>query len=208
MNSATQTQSRPVRTQSRRATSTWPILMAAASVGLIFLGVGFQDLGSHDRLLLINRYLARLSFLFFIPIYAAAPLAIWRPGAATRGLIRIRRSLGLGYALVMATHLGAILAYQQTTGSEPLDLPTLLGGGLGFAFIAALALTSNDLSIRKMGGRAWKRLHRTALHWLWVIYALTYSGRVSEDGFEYLPALVTVFLLLGLRLSVRFQRAA
>jgi sulfoxide reductase heme-binding subunit YedZ len=190
----------------------WPIGVAAVGVAALLAFCFGTEAPVREQLVLLNRYLARLSFLFFIPIYAASPLRVWRPNDTTRRLVGIRRSLGLGYALIMGAHLLAIGGLQQMASSEPIDLATAIGGGLGFVFIAALAATSNDASIRLLGAKAWKRMHRIALHWLWVIYAITYVGRIfdpAEDrGLEYLPGLVTVFGLLALRVSARFRRSA
>jgi len=189
----------------RQRTPIWPIGLAALCIGVVLASTLRWDAPQLERLLLLNRYLARLSFLTFIPIYAASPLVRWLPGRPTRGLVRIRRSLGLGYALIMAAHVCAIGAYQMTAGSESIDIVSGIGGGLGFVLIGALAATSNDAAIRRLGARNWKRLHAAALHWLWVIYTVTYLGRISEGHTEFVPGLVTVFALLALRLSVRFR---
>lgn len=183
----------------------WPIGAAAVGVVGIFLATMQLDTSGLERWLLLNRYLARFSFLFFVAIYAASPLASLMPGGATSSLIRIRRSLGLGYALIMAAHVCAIGAYQMTAGSESIDIVAGIGGGTGFVLIGALAATSNDNAMRRLGVRNWKRLHTGTLHWLWVIYTVTYLGRVSEGHTEFVPGLVTVFALLALRLSVRFR---
>jgi DMSO/TMAO reductase YedYZ heme-binding membrane subunit len=183
----------------------WPIGLAALCVVVVLAATLRSDAPQLERLLLLNRYLARLSFLTFIPIYAASPLVRWLPGVPTRGLVRIRRSLGLGYALIMAAHVCAIGAYQLTAGSESIDIVSGIGGGIGFVLIGALAATSNDQAIRRLGARNWKRLHSAALQWLWVIYTVTYLGRISEGHTEFVPGLVTVFALLALRLSVRFR---
>jgi DMSO/TMAO reductase YedYZ heme-binding membrane subunit len=183
----------------------WPIGAAAVGVVGIFLATMQLDMTGLERWLLLNRYLARFSFLVFVAIYAASPLASLMPGRATSSLIRIRRSLGLGYALIMAAHVCAIGAYQMTAGSESIDIVAGIGGGAGFVLIGALAATSNDKAMRRLGARNWKRLHTGALHWLWVIYTFTYLGRISEGHTEFIPGLVTVFALLALRLSVRFR---
>lgn len=184
-------------------TPLWPIGAAALGVAGLFLATMQLETTDLERWLLLNRYLARFSFLVFVPIYAASPLATIFPGTATASLLRIRRSLGLGYALIMAAHVCAIGAYQMTAGSEPIDIVSGIGGGLGFVLIGALAATSNDDAIRRLGVRNWKRLHAAALQWLWLIYTVTYLGRISEGHTEFVPGLIAVFALLALRLGVR-----
>jgi DMSO/TMAO reductase YedYZ heme-binding membrane subunit len=186
-------------------TPLWPIALAALATTAVVVSILRLEMPELERLVLLNRYLARLSFIVFVPIYAASPLAVWFPGPAIRGLLRIRRSLGLGYAIVMGAHVCGILAYHATNGSDPIEPVAFALGGLGFVLIAALAATSNDASVRRLGGRRWKRLHLLTLHWLWAIYAFTYLGRIGDRGAEYLPGLITVFALLALRMSA-FRR--
>jgi DMSO/TMAO reductase YedYZ heme-binding membrane subunit len=191
----------------RRTLPIWPIVFAASAVAGL-LGRTWLDGGSDfDRLTLLNRYLARMSFLVFCAIFAASPLAAWLPGPATRGLLRLRRSLGLAYALIMAAHVGAIFALHRLPGAQPLEPVAGVLGGLGFVLIGALAATSSDAAVHRLGFRTWKRLHRTALYYLWAIYTVTYLGRIQGGLSEYAPGLVAVFALLGLRLSVRFRPA-
>jgi len=80
--------------------------------------------------------------------------------------------------------------------------PYLLFGMGAFLILTALAVTSNNLSIRKMGGRAWRTLHKlvypaailVALHWLWVVKV--------AGGAPVFWAVVIVVLLLS-RIVVR-----
>jgi methionine sulfoxide reductase heme-binding subunit len=65
-----------------------------------------------------------------------------------------------------------------------------------------LAVSSNNLMIRRMGGQAWRQLHKlvypaallAALHWLWTI-------RVTEITPIFWVA--AIVLLLALRLVIR-----
>jgi DMSO/TMAO reductase YedYZ heme-binding membrane subunit len=157
-----------------------------------------------EGLQLLNRYLARAGFLLFLPIYAASPLVRLAPGPATRALVRSRRSVGLAYALVMAAHLTVIVAWYATP-EIPLEPDlSVIGGGLGMLLIGALAATSNDAAVRRLGRRAWRLLHGLTLHFLWLIYAVTYLGRVTE-GAEYWPGLAATLALPGLRLAARLR---
>jgi methionine sulfoxide reductase heme-binding subunit len=207
MNISSPTNSTPRPEPSGIRIRLWPIALAAICVAVLVAHTQRLDATHLERLRLLNSHLARLSFLTFIPIYAASPLVKWLPGAVSSALVRNRRSLGLAYALIMAAHLCAIAVYQMTSGSEPLEPVSAVLGGLGFVLIAALAATSNDAAVRRLGGRAWKRLHASTLHWLWAIYAFTYLGRVVERGIDYLPGLVSVLLLFAFRISARWRSA-
>ncbi len=189
-------------------TPIWPIGAAGIAVALIAAGTLAGPVTETEGLLLLNRYLARASFLVFALIYAAAPLARLRPGPASRAILRLRRSLGLGYALIMAAHLGAILAYARAPDALAFDALTISGGGAGLALIGAQAATSSDRAVRRLGRRAWQALHRVSIHWLWTVYAFTYLARVAERGLAYAPGLAAVLALLALRVYARRPRGA
>lgn len=189
-----------------QATPLWPIGLAAGAVAAIALATVACRGGGAEGLQLLNRYLARLGFLLFVPIYAASPLRTLAPGAASRWLVRRRRSLGLAYALVMAAHLATILAWFATPEVPVETDAATIGGGVGMLWIAALAATSNDAAVGRLGPRAWKRLHTGALHFLWIVYLVTYGGRVAESGPTYLPGLVAVLALPALRAAALWQR--
>jgi sulfoxide reductase heme-binding subunit YedZ len=76
---------------------------------------------------------------------------------------------------------------------------------LAFAILAPLAVTSNNLSIRRMGGAAWARLHKfvyvaiagAALHFImlvkvWAVEPLIYAAIVA--------------VLLGYRLAAYWMK--
>lgn len=148
------------------------------------------------------RWTARAGFPVFILTYAASSLLRTWPNGLTKALVRDRRWWGLGFAVCHTIHLGALVTYLTLIGDPP-TLVTILGGGLAYALLYAMALTSTD-SARKAMGRNWNRLHTVGIHWLWLIFTNSYLGRVL-NGAE-MPyagfALTLALLALGLRISV------
>lgn len=135
--------------------------------------------GVSDRgLQLAARYTVRVSFPLFLLAYLAGPLVtLWRSNL-TRWLQKNRRYLGLNFAIAHTIHLGALTAYFVFLGVSP-DAATLIGGGLAYALMFAMAATSNDWSVRKLGTN-WRSLHSVGLHYLWLIFLITYLGRLSD----------------------------
>ncbi|EPX82407.1 putative membrane protein [Rubellimicrobium thermophilum DSM 16684] len=122
-------------------------------------------------------------------------------------LLRFRRALGLlCFAFVLA-HLTvwAILDVQalDAVWADIVKRPYVTIGMTAFLLLLPLALTSNDWSIRRLGGAAWRRLHRLvypaavlgAVHYVWL-----------ARGFAIEP-LVYLALILGL-LALRLPRRA
>ena len=108
---------------------------------------------------------------------AVTPLRlIFRKRGWAIWLMRRRRDIGVAS---FAYALGHTLAYLVRKGSPEFVLaefstPYILAGWIAFALFLPLAITSNDISVRRLK-RSWKRLHRlvypaailTFLHWVW-----------------------------------------
>jgi methionine sulfoxide reductase heme-binding subunit len=152
-------------------------LAAVLSAKAIMIAMLFGDDWA-GQLQLAARYTARASFPIFLIAYSASSLMRLWPGAISKALVRHRRQWGLGFAFAHTVHLAALAWYNV----EILHMPatqTLLGGGLAYVLMFAMAATSNNASMRTMG-KWWKRLHTTGIHWLWFIFAFSYFGRLFE----------------------------
>ena len=113
-----------------------------------------------------------------------------------------RRALGvLTFGFVLAHLLvWAVLDVQTLSAvwADILERPYVTIGMAGFALLLPLALTSNDLAVRRLGGAAWRRLHKLvypaailgALHYVWL-----------AKGFQLEPMLymAAILGLLALR---------
>lgn len=156
------------------------------------------------------RWTARASFLVFLVAYTASTMVRLFPGPITQAVLRRRRQWGLGFALSHTIHLGALVNYLSLSG-EQRPLAVLIGGGLGYALMFAMALTSNDASQRLLG-RWWKRLHRVGIHYLWFIFLFSYAGRIADPdrmhiGLVFAPiALAALGLRIAAWLSARRRR--
>ncbi|WP_374542652.1 hypothetical protein [Sphingorhabdus sp.] len=162
---------------------------------------------SSDAALLAARWTARAALPLFLITYLASSLYRLAPGATTRTLLRRRRQWGLAFALAHSIHLAALLV--NITLFRPRPLMTLAGGALAYAFIYLMALTSNDAAQRAMG-RWWKRLHIVGLHYIWLIFLISYGGRaIHEDPAYHVEGRLFAPLLLvalAIRLWARFGR--
>jgi sulfoxide reductase heme-binding subunit YedZ len=105
---------------------------------------------------------------------AASPLRLSFPHSAfTRWYMAQRRSLGVASFAYASAHLAAYLARQDWPRiAAELAQAEYWTGWVAFMVFTALALTSNDMSVRRLG-LGWKRLHRLVhpaailvfLHW-------------------------------------------
>jgi methionine sulfoxide reductase heme-binding subunit len=56
-------------------------------------------------------------------------------------------------------------------------------------------------------GKRWRTLHQVGVHWLWFVFAFSYSGRVAAGKLEFVPLAGLAFAALGLRIAAWRRRA-
>ncbi len=170
----------------------------AAGIALGLNGTG--NLGWHAAV----RVTAVVSFSLWWLAFAAGPLARLVPNRLTRAIRIQRRAVGVAFAAALAVHAVTIVLLSR---SEPAVITpdfAFVFGAMGIVFAIAMAATSTDAAVRRLGPR-WRSLHRVGQWWIFVIFAFSYGGRAAVD-LDYWPAAALLVLALGLRIAVH-QRA-
>jgi DMSO/TMAO reductase YedYZ heme-binding membrane subunit len=170
-----------------------------AGGGLAAFALGFvSGAGAVEEWRLAARYTARFAFLLFLPVYLAGPWHRLAPSARTRAVVLRRRALGLGFASAHTVHLVALLGALRASG-ESLEATAAVGGA-AYAATFAMAATSNDAAVRRLG-RGWRRLHRVGLQLIWFVFAFSYAGRLLAGQLFFAPFAAAALGALGLRLA-------
>lgn len=187
----------------------WRIVAASTLLLLCAFGAVVSVYGTDEHgIRVLVRATARLSFLFFLPVFVASSLRRLWPSPATRWLLANRRYLGLSFFVAHLLHLNAIFLLSTLLGDAFRVSPvTLVGGGFAYALITAMALTSSDRAVRWLGPRRWSALHRFGIRYVWLIWLLQWLGRSIESP-AYLPLLLLTLAALGVRIAARRARAA
>ncbi len=119
-------------------------------------------------------------------------------------LMKHRRAIGVIAFFFLLAHLlvWAILDVQSAARvwADIVERPYITIGMAGFLLLLPLAITSNDLSVRKLGAAAWRKLHKLvypaallgALHYVWL-----------AKGFQIEP-MVYMLITVGL-VALRFS---
>jgi sulfoxide reductase heme-binding subunit YedZ len=119
-------------------------------------------------------------------------------------MIKFRRAIGVTAFFVVLAHLlvWAVLDVQSLgrMWTEIVKRPYVTIGMVSFVLLIPLVATSNNLSVRKLGGATWRKLHKltypvalfAALHYLWL-----------AKGFQIEP--IAYAVAVGVLLATRFR---
>lgn len=176
----------------------WASLALAAMTALVLAAAGTGE----DGVRMLIRATARSSLALFSLAFAASSLRRLVHAPATAWLLRNRRYVGLSFAVSHAIHLTGIvdLAVRWPEHFGRTSATTVIGGGLGYVFVAAMAATSNDRAVAWLGRRRWRLLHLTGSWLLWGIFASSYVPRAAREP-GYLLLAVLAVAVLGLRVA-------
>ena len=143
-----------------------------------------------------------LALKFLIAGLAVTPLRRF----AGLNLLKFRRAIGVSaFCLVLAHFLVWALLDVQTLSAVWADIvkrPYVMIGMASFLLLVPLAATSNNLSVRKLGAVAWRKLH-------WLTYPAVILGGLHYvwlvKGFQIEP-LVYLTVIVGLLATRRIPQ--
>ncbi|PYJ44823.1 MAG: sulfoxide reductase heme-binding subunit YedZ [Verrucomicrobia bacterium] len=98
-------------------------------------------------------------------VLALSPLrALFPKSRIVAALNRHRRAIGVSACIYALLHLAAHVVYEGGLDGllRSFSKPFIWYGAAGLSILIILAVTSNQFSIRSLGGRNWKLLHRLA----------------------------------------------
>lgn len=184
-----------------RRVPVWAVYLAGLVPLLVIVAqVATGDTGP-DPVKTIERALGLYGLQFFIATMCVTPLR----SAFGISLLKFRRALGVLTFVYVALHFAVwiVLDLQLRWGQIGADLvrrPYLIIGFAAFLLMVPLAVTSNNLSVRRLGAAVWQRVHWLtypavllgAVHFLW--QAKTWQP-------EPMTYLAIVLALLAFRLA-------
>ena len=190
------------------------VLLSALVILVTYLAPAAEIAVTSDSppgfLLLWTRYSAHLAFAFLLLAFSASALKAVVNNAQTRGLVRYRRQLGLGFATAHTFHLIALILFLSNLEGYSIDASVAVAG-FGYVVTALLALTSNDYSVRRLGPVKWKQLHTVGISILMLYFLVAFSGRLLTDFapiYAVYVALIATAVVAKLRVKRRTMTAA
>lgn len=194
--------------QTLRRVPTWPVYLIGLLVPVWYLYAGFQGLLGIDFVKEMEHALGLLSLQMLVAVLAVTPIRDY----LGLNLIKFRRALGiLVFYYVLCHFLVWFVLDVQIVAQVWGDIvkrPYITIGMVGLVLLTPLAATSNNWSIRRMGPKAWRRLHKATyvIAVLGAVHFVMASKTWAVEPMAYL-ALILGFLALRIRLPRRAQAA-
>ena len=177
----------------------WPIyvLGAAWAAWLFWLGLT-GGLGA-EPINALEREYGEIALQLLILALVITPARKY----ANLNLLKFRRAIGVTAFFFVLAHflVWAVLDVQslERVWADIIKRPYVTIGMAGFLLLIPLGVTSNNLSVRKMGAAAWRRLHRLvypaavlgALHWVWLAKGFQIEPLIDKARQETTCAAVT-----------------
>jgi sulfoxide reductase heme-binding subunit YedZ len=157
-----------------------PLVFAAALLPLAYLALGAWRGGlGANPIETITRSTGVWTLRLMLITLAVTPLR-WLTG--WNEVVRFRRMLGLFAFFYGSLHLMTYLWLDQffdwaAIAKDVVKRPFITAGFSAYVLLVPLAITSTAGMIRRLGGRAWRRLHRLAyvaaalgvVHYWWLV---------------------------------------
>lgn len=182
----------------------WPIL-AVPGVIFLFIPAIFGTLGPKPWKTVLNCS-GYIALAFLVIVLALNPLVrIFRKASVLRVLNSHRRAIGVTVFLYAAIHFAAFIlhsiAKKGYVAWQSFLHPVILPGFVAFLIFVPLALTSNDYSVKRLGIKRWKKIHR----FVYIAEYLVCLHLILQGGTELIVAIL-LFSVLTLLQLIRMRR--
>ena len=177
------------------------LMLSSFLLSLLLGGYFLIGMASEDSALLWARYSANLSFVYLFAAFSASALNLRFKNQTTKFLLRNRRYFGLSFALAHTFHLAALI-YFFLGGNDQPSMVSIIGGGLGYLLMYAMALTSTDKMVRRFGIKNWKLLHSIGINYLVIAFLFTFIANIFQKEIYSIYTIFTIAILMILTLKL------
>jgi sulfoxide reductase heme-binding subunit YedZ len=186
----------------------WIVVWAGAAASGVCAAIVWSGNGDLASVRAAVRISARMSAVLFCLAFASSALAMFFSHAGVRWLRRNRRHVGLAFGAVHLVHAAAIATYATLHPAQfhAYMSPAMYAlSGTGYAFLAALALTSSNRAQMWMGSQAWSALHWVGSVYIWLSFTNGFARRAVIDP-SYWPWVGLLMAVAALRTAALVRR--
>lgn len=174
----------------------WIIYVVGAAYALWQFWLALNQIGPYlvEPINVLERAYGEVALILLVMGLTVTPLRKW----TGVNLLKFRRAIGVTAFFCILAHflVFAVLDVQSVSRvwTEIVKRPYVTVGMASFLMLIPLAVTSNNLSVRKLGAASWRKMHKLtypaailgAIHYLWLV-----------KGFQLEP-IIYLLVILGL----------
>ncbi len=168
-------------------------------VGAVVLTIFELNGTDQETVTLTLRLTAFSSLLIFLLLFIARPLRQLLDSPLTRTLKENRRYFGIALAGSHTVHLVLIVIY---VFGEGVPFQTLFIGGVAYAFLYLMLITSFDAPAAAIGAVAWRRLHKAGLYWIGGTFTFTLSKNFIANPSSRVHQIIVASILVAISVRV------
>ncbi len=140
------------------------VVLLGLGIGLLIVPLLTGKLGANPLEKLLHQS-GEIAIWLLVAVLALTPLRVLFPKSPlAAALNRHRRWIGVAACIYGVLHFACHILYEGDPAAilKSFSKPFIWFGLAGLTLLTGLALTSNNWSLRKLGGKKWKLLHRLA----------------------------------------------
>jgi sulfoxide reductase heme-binding subunit YedZ len=162
---------------------------------------GFQDNLTADPLKFITHYTGRVTLVILFITLSITPI---RRLTGWNRIIKVRRLIGNFAFFYAVIHLLIYLVFDRgfvfaELGEDIAKRPYITVGFTAWLMLLALAVTSPQFMVRKLGGKRWQALHRI-IYVIPVLGLLHFTWAQKQDLAPVVPYAVALAVIYTVRL--------
>lgn len=182
--------------------------LGLAVTGVAMLALIAPAFAEETSVALAMRTTAKLAFFVYIAIFLARPLKDLVPNSFTRSLVSYRPYLGLIFAAIMTVHLALIAWWFIFITRQSPPVMTLIVGGIAYALVFLMLITTFEAPARALGPANWRRLHKTGLYWVGAVFAnsLLPDAIANPTDPVYLASATLIAAAIAVRVTAYVMR--
>lgn len=170
----------------------------------VFLVYGFDEASVRMNI----RWSARFAIICFCLAFGASAFRFYYKNRISDWLIHNRRILGISFALIHLVHLLFLVVlhkyFDLVFTVRPMSELAL--GGLAYAFLVTMLLTSFAPFSKLLSTKHWIWLHTIGGYWILIVFSNSIFSRIMAGNFEYLPFVVLLVCTWAFRLAVLIRK--
>jgi len=182
----------------------WIVFLGAIVVTSLAAATYLALAGSSNETILVAlRCSARLAFVVLLVVFVARPLQQMFRTQFTAMLLRNRRMLGIAFAGIHTAHLGLIIYRSRVVENFDFTVGANLPGAFSYTVMLLMFLTSFNATVKMLGPKRWRTLHKLGLYWLFIGFTQTQLPESLDHLDQLEPANWVMLALVAIALVIR-----